>query len=296
MRYTESLDVGGLPINKAVSIVDVVKETHRALNANQPEHYVLPRDRRVIAQELLLFENSGSDDLEEVIDSRFQTARLSVRTPWADALLYPDFMDRAAAGFRRILGEEMDFQLTGSMALYTRVFKALITTMARSYAIALVVITPLLVLLIGSLRRGFFGMIPNLIPVFLTIALMGWLRIPLDASTLLVGGIIIGVAVDDTIHFMHKFNRYYEEGGDARLAVRETLLTTGSALLFTSLVLSGGAFVFLFGYMLTGKYFGLLFGFATIVAFLADVILGPALMVLVTRWEKRSGTEKVVAG
>ena len=168
----------------------------------------------------------------------------------------------------------------------------LIITMARSYAIALVVITPLLVLLIGSLRRGFFGMIPNLIPVFLTLALMGWLSIPLDASTLLVGGIIIGVAVDDTIHFMHKFNRYYEETGDARLAVRETLLTTGSALLFTSLVLAGGAFVFLFGYMLTGKYFGLLFGFATIVAFLADVILGPALMVLVTRWEDRSAAAK----
>jgi predicted RND superfamily exporter protein len=296
MRYAEGLEVGGLPINKAVSIVDVVKETHRALNENRPEYYELPHDRRLIAQELLLFENSGSDDLEELTDTQFQTARLSVRTPWVDALLYPDFMDQVTAGFRQILGEGMEFQLTGGAALYTRVFKALITTMARSYAIALVVITPLLILLIGNLRRGFFGMIPNLIPVFLTIALMGWLDIPLDASTLLIGGIIIGVAVDDTIHFMHKFNRYYEEERDARAAVRQTLLTTGSALLFTSLVLSAGAFVFLFGHMLTGRYFGVLFGFANIVGFLADVILGPALMVLVTRWEKRSGTEKVVAG
>ena len=125
---------------------------------------------------------------------------------------------------------------------------------------------------------------------------MGWLGH--SASTYRPcssGGIVLGLAVDDTIHFMHKFNRYYDEAGDARLAVRETLRTTGSALLFTSLVISGGAFVLLLGYMLTAKYFGLLFGFATIVAFLADVILGPALMVLVTRWEERSGTENVPA-
>ncbi len=64
MRFSETLDIVGTPVSKAVSIVDVVKETHRALNENRPEFYVLPQERPLIAQELLLFENSGTDDLE----------------------------------------------------------------------------------------------------------------------------------------------------------------------------------------------------------------------------------------
>jgi predicted RND superfamily exporter protein len=126
-------------------------------------------------------------------------------------------------------------------------------------------------------------MIPNVIPVLLTLGLMGWLGMPLDASTLLVGAIIIGLAVDDTIHFMHKFNRYFEDLGDARAAVRETLLTTGSALLFTTLSLGVGFGVLTFAYMTNARDFGLLALFAISVAFLADVLLGPALMLWVTR-------------
>jgi predicted RND superfamily exporter protein len=80
---------------------------------------------------------------------------------------------------------------------------------------------------------------------------------------------------------MHKFNRYYEESGDARLAVHETLATTGSALLFTSLVLALGFSVFLAAYLVNVRWFGLLASFATVVAFLADVVVAPALMVLV---------------
>jgi predicted RND superfamily exporter protein len=102
-------------------------------------------------------------------------------------------------------------------------------------------------------------------------------------STLLIGGIIIGLAVDDTIHFMHRFNRYYEETGDPYRAVRETLETTGVAMLFTSVVLTAGFLVLTVAYMVAVAAFGFLCGFATMIAFLADVTLAPALMILVTR-------------
>ena len=283
MRHSETLSVGSRSVSKAVSIVDVVKETHQALNENQPDYYVLPGDRQLIAQELLLFENSGSDDLEQVTDSQFSVARVSIRTPWVDDMLYPAFLDRIEADFREILGEGLEFELTGGPVLFSRTFKAVIISMTRSYVIALLIITPLMILLIGNLRRGLYAMLPNLIPVFLVLALMGWLQIPLDMTSLLMGGVILGLAVDDTIHFMHKFNRYFEDTGDARLAVRRTLETTGSALLFTSLVLSLGFSVFLFAYMVNIAWFGVLGSSAAVIAFLADVLVAPALMVLVTR-------------
>jgi predicted RND superfamily exporter protein len=112
---------------------------------------------------------------------------------------------------------------------------------------------------------------------------MGGSGIPLDMSTTLLGGIVIGLAVDDTIHFMHRFNRYYDQTGDSERAVRETLETTGTAMLLTSVVLGAGFLVFTLAYMQNIAAFGVLCAFATAAAFLADVTLAPALMALVTR-------------
>ncbi len=146
-----------------------------------------------------------------------------------------------------------------------------------------------MVLLIGSLRVGLMSMIPNLAPILLALGLMGWAGIPLDTFTLMVGSIAIGLAVDDTIHFMHNFRRYYGRSGDVRGAVRETLASTGQALLFTSLVLCTGFFLYMLASMNNLFYFGLLTGFTIIAAFLADLLLAPALMTLVIRPVDRSG-------
>jgi hypothetical protein len=87
--------------------------------------------------------------------------------------------------------------------------------------------------------------------------------------------------VDYTIHFMHKFNRYYEDTGDPATAVHQTLITTGAAMHFTSLVLGLGFGVFLAAYMVNIMGFGALASFAVLVAFLAVVTLAPALMMRV---------------
>ena len=102
----------------------------------------------------------------------------------------------------------------------------------------------------------------------------------------LIGTIAIGLAVDDTVHFVHNFRRYYRRSGDAHDAVRRTLTTSGRAMLVTSIVLSVGFFVYMFAYMSNMFNFGLLTGLAIIVALLADFFLGPALMVLITRHSK----------
>jgi predicted RND superfamily exporter protein len=198
-------------------------------------------------------------------------------------MAFPALLDELRSSFREILGGDVELELTGGVVLFTSVFNGVIRSMASSYVFALLVITPLMVALIGDLRRGLAAMIPNLVPIYLVLALMGWTGIPLDASTLLIGGVILGLAVDDTIHFMHKWGRYYADTGDARFAVHETLATTGTAMLFTSLVLVCGFAVMLAAYMTNAYWFGLLAGFATGTAFLADIVLGPALMVLVSR-------------
>jgi predicted RND superfamily exporter protein len=283
--FAADLKEGGneLTVGSVVSVVDLVKETHKALHENRSEFYALPAERELLAQELLLFENSGPEHLEDFVDSQLGMARVSLRTPSVDGRYFIPFLENLDAGFRRILGEGVEVRVTGIGALMGRTFTMLNVTMAQSYAVALLVITPLMVLLIGDLRRGLLSMIPNLLPIWLTLGLMGLLGIPLDNSTLLVGCVLIGLAVDDTIHFMHKFQRYHAACGDARQAVRDTLSTTGAALLFTTLVLCSGFAVMTLGYMKLSHEFGMLATFAAMTAFVADLIVSPALMTLATR-------------
>jgi predicted RND superfamily exporter protein len=278
-----SVKQGALFIGKTTSVIDILKETHQALNENRSRFYAIPDSRQLVAQELLLFENSGSDDLEELVDTQFRQARISMKVPWVDSMLYPAFLEKIETQFETLLGDGAQIRVTGLSALLSRMFSNLIVTMGRSYLLAFTIITPLMILLLGSFRRGFLSMVPNLAPVIAILGIMGWSNVPLDITSILVGGIIISLAVDDTIHFMHGFNRIYRETADPERAIHETLQTTGGAMLFTSVVLSAGFFIFVLGYMKNVSTFGALAGFATIMAFLADVTLAPALMILVTR-------------
>ncbi|MEE2677798.1 MAG: efflux RND transporter permease subunit [Myxococcota bacterium] len=273
----------GLIVRRTTSVLDVAKETHQALNENRPEFYAIPRDRQLLAQELLLFENSGSDDLEKLVDPQFQKARFTIRTLWADGYETIGLVDRATREFREIFGDSATLTVTGMSAVVTRSVRAVVESMARSYGLALLLITPLMALLIGSLRSGLVSMVPNLLPIVMTLALMSVTGIHIDMFTLMVGCVAIGLAVDDTIHLIAGFRRYLAQTGDPVRAVELALQTTGRALLFTSVVLTCGFLVLTLSSMANLRDFGLLTAFAISMAFILDVTATPALLVLVNR-------------
>lgn len=273
-----AIDQGELYVGKTFSLVDVLKEINQALNENRQSAYTIPTDRDLIAQEFLLFENSGSDDLEDFVDSRFSQARFTAKMPWVDSVLYRDFIQDLEARFQQVFGDSVVITVTGIVALLGRTMHATMISMGESYAIAALVITGMMVLLIGNLRIGLVSMIPNLMPIILTLGLMGWLGLPLDLFTMLIGSIAIGLAVDDTIHFMHNYRRYHHDTGDVAEAVRRTLLTTGQAMFTTTVVLATGFFLYLFADLSNLKNFGLLTATTIVLALLADFFLAPALM------------------
>jgi predicted RND superfamily exporter protein len=269
---------GELFVGKTLSLADILKEINQALNENNPAFYTTPDDRQLIAQEFLLFENSGSDDLEDFVDSQFSKARFTIKMPWADAILYTDFITELEQRFRKQLGDKVEITVTGMNTLLSRTMSATIVSMAESYVIAALVITVMMVLLMGDLKIGLISMIPNLLPIILTLGVMGWTGMPLDLFTMLIGSIAIGLAVDDTIHFMHNYRRFHLQTGDVYKSVHQTLLSSGRAMLITSIVLATGFFLYMFSTMSNLFNFGLLTGFTIIMALLADFLLAPALM------------------
>ncbi len=283
--YLETLEVGKVFAGKAWSLTTILKETNRALNENRKGFYAIPQNKKLIAQELLLFENSGSDDMEDFTDSQFSKARLMVKVPFVDATAYTKFLETINYHLQKTY-PDAKITVTGMSALMFRTVVNAIASMAKSYIYALIVITILMILLIGRLKIGLLSMVPNLAPIITTLGIMGWLQIPMDLFTMLVGNIAIGLAVDDTIHFMHNFRRYFEESKDAKFAVMETLHTTGRAMLVTSCVLSIGFFIFMFATMNNLIHFGFLTGLAIVLALLADYFIAPALMVVVNRPKK----------
>jgi hypothetical protein len=134
---------------------------------------------------------------------------------------------------------------------------------------------------------GLLSLIPNLAPIVIGMGFMQAFGIPFDMFTLMIGTVAIGVAVDDTIHFMHGFLRYHRRGASVPVAVHETLLSTGRALVITSIALCSGFFVQMFGTMISVRNVGLITGLMIATALLADLTLSPALVTLEVRRERR---------
>lgn len=269
-------------IGKVVSLATIVKETNRALHENKEEFYTIPNDANLVSQELLLFENSGSDDLEDVVDSQFSKARITIKIPWTDAVKSHDVLTYVKTEAAKAFPSDT-VVTTGMIPLLINTFANSVHSSVRSYTIAFIAITFMMMLILGSVRIGLLSMIPNLTPIILGLLIMSVADIPLDMFTLLIGSIAIGLAVDDTIHFMHNFRRYYLESGDANSAIEKTFYTTGKAMVITTIVLSLGFFAYMMANMVSVQNFGLLTGSVIILALVADLLLAPALMIVAAK-------------
>ena len=269
-------------IGKVISLATIIKETNRALHENQEEHYTIPDNADLVSQELLLFENSGSDDLEDVVDSQFSKARISIKLPWTDAVKAVEVLNYVKDTAAKTFPNDTVIA-TGMIPLLINTFAHAVSSSVTSYMIAAIAITFMMMLILGSVRIGLLSMIPNLTPIILGLLIMYVANIPLDMFTLLIGSIAIGLAVDDTIHFMHNFRRYYLESGDAEKAIEQTFFTTGKAMVITTIVLSLGFYAYMMANMISVQNFGLLTGSVIVLALLADLLLAPALMIVVAK-------------
>ena len=279
----DSITSGNMFVGKVISFIDIIKETNKALNENREEYYSIPDNPDLIAQEFLLFESSGNGDLNSLVDANYSKARLTFKTPFIDSLEAKIFIDRAQTYLDKEFGALASVSFTGIGTLMTVTFEEAIYSSATSYILAFSLITVLMVLLIGNLKIGLISMIPNLLPIIFLSTIMVIFKMPLDMFTLLIGAIALGLAVDDTVHFMHNFRRYELQYNDVDKAVRLTLMGTGRAITLTSIVLALGFLVLTFSQMNNMFDFGVLTACAILVALVADFFLMPAIMKLIIK-------------
>ena len=167
---------------------------------------------------------------------------------------------------------------TGQTVLFAEMVDNLFYSQMASVALILLFVTVVFVLAFRSLVIGLISLIPNVTPILLTLALMGWLGIPLNIATIMVSSIAIGISVDATIHFMHSLRRQLARGAGYDEAIDLSFEAKARPILITSLLLTAAFLCYLFSSFLPIFYLGVLTAFTMMGALIGALVLLPALL------------------
>lgn len=175
--------------------------------------------------------------------------------------------------------DETQVHLTGMLVLYNNMLQSLFRSQILTIGVVFLAILVMFAMLFRNTKMAAIAIVPNVYAALLVLGLMGWLEIPLDLMTITVAAISIGIAVDDTIHYIHRFTREFEKDHDYWAAVNRSHASIGRAMYYTTITVTLGFSILVLSSFVPTIYFGLLTGFAMLVALLADLTLLPLLIV-----------------
>lgn len=271
-------------VGAAVSYVDHLKLIHRSFSGDDPGAERIPEDPAAIKQLLVL---GGNDALRRVLDPRLRSTIIEVRLRVDGSRPIAALVQRIDARLRS-LPPALDAVVTGNSVLATRTVDKIASGQALSLSIASAVIWLLLSLMFLSLRAGFMALLPTLVPVAIYFGTLGAFGIPLSPTTALIACIVIGIAVDDTIQFLARFNADARAGADEAPAVASALGTVLRPVTLSTAALCMGFLVFAGSSLTTQAQFGLLSAFTLFLSWLTNITLTPALgsqLRIVTLWD-----------
>jgi predicted RND superfamily exporter protein len=186
---------------------------------------------------------------------------------------------------KRYIGPPSEYTITGVVPLLNAAQISLINTQIRSFAVACSVILTLIALFMKSIRAMLAAVLPNLVPIFLLFAMMVVLKVPFDAATVMIASVAIGIAADDTIHFLSHYRAEKQRGKSLVDAVKSTYHKVGRAITFTSVVASTGFMILVLAEFKPIQYFGLFGSVTMVTAWIGDVFILPACVASLKLWE-----------
>ncbi len=275
-RFREALlaheEVGGVQ-----SVLSLLSAIQRA--ETNGEGWQLPGDEESLLHAFDLLDAAGDDALvRSLIDPEFRHARVRAQIHAIGSAAAAALEDRILDEARAIFGPDYALLVTGAFHQMTRDSNRLVEKQLESFSLAFVLVILAVGAMFRSVRLMAVSIIPNVIPIVWTGGLMGFSGIELSTGTTMIASVVLGLAVDDTIHYLTRFQREQSRGVGA--AVRATTAGTGRALVISSTVLVIGFWVGALGSFKPTIYFSLLTGITMISALLCDLWVLPASLVL----------------
>jgi hydrophobe/amphiphile efflux-3 (HAE3) family protein len=268
---------------RGVSLADWVGQARQALEG--PEAQTRPLDAASVDRAAFVLEAVAQDDLPYWVRDDWTRARLSSRTIGLDSEQNTALLARVeAAAHAAVAGVPgLSVHVTGLVPVFARMEEYLLSSQIRSFATATLSILVVFAVLLRSVGWALVAMVPNLVPVVLTLAWMALAGIPLDVVTVMIASITLGIVVDDTVHLLHGFQRARAEGLAPGAAMADALARSGHALVFTALVLSLGFATLALSEFRPTARFGELTAVTIAVALAAELLLLPALVHVTAR-------------
>lgn len=260
-RLVEQIDI-------AFNTSETSKETFKAYKQNQ------------INQLLLLGELSNNDDIADFLLPDKHQAQILALTPYMSSRELERFKQQVYDLQARILPKQIELLITGTTVLWANMdIQVSHTQLVSLIGIGSFLIV-FLIIIFKSFKLGLIGIIVNALPLAITLGVMGWLGIKINMATAIIGGISLGIVVDDSIHFISGFKAYLVQGIALEDAIKKTMKTVGYSILMTSIILIGGFSCMATSTFLPSAHFGIFISLAIALALLLDVFIVPAMLIL----------------
>ncbi len=278
MRALEALQerVARIPgVSHTLSMADTLRVMNRAVERDDPAEARIP-DTRPAVMELL--QMAPKDAMHRFTNVNHSRANLVVRTGEVGSAAIRRLTYALRAAVRDVLPEGLEGAPAGNAILLARSADGIARSQGLAVGLAAGSIFVLISLLLGSVRLGLLAMVPNLLPVGVYFGLLGLGAAPLSLPTSLIGSMALGIAIDDTAHFLVRYRRERSAGRSPEEAARETAFRVGRPIAITSLMLSLGFLVITLSGFVTLREFGVLSATTMAVCLLTDLALLPALL------------------
>lgn len=268
-------------VDVTTSFLSFLKEMNKSFHNEDKEYYRIPDSEAEIEQYLLLYDG---DDVRKFMTPAFDHARIAVRLSSHNSREEKEIL-RTIQGYMdgHLQGKGLEVRLTGSAVQYVNVATEMVDGQISSFGTATLVVGILMMCLLRSIGIGLLSLIPNIYPILLNFGIMGLVGINLDTGTIMVASIALGIAVDDTIHFLTKYQAKRRALVPIERAVEEVLLSKGRAIITSSIVLTLGFVVLIFSNFMPIVNLGLLTTLVMFIAMSGDLVLLPAMLVFYRR-------------
>lgn len=268
-------------VDLALSIVDLLKfEGLLTRNfRNKEDDYVVPSDPFGVREAIRNYRRFEAGDLvDRFVSEDFSRVNIVCRSNCESTADFMEAEKKIRPYIREHFSEAVDFDVTGLCIVGSHSAHAMTVGQIQSLGLALICIFIILSTLFLSPRVGSLAMIPNLFPIIVNFGIMGWLGIHLTVATSLVASIAIGLAVDDSIHYIFRFREQFLRDYHRREANYRTIADIGKPIVFTSIAIGLGFSILLFSNFVPTSIFGSVMIITMVSALFGDLFILPIIM------------------
>jgi predicted RND superfamily exporter protein len=260
------------------SVLDLIGRLNRLLHDDDPA-FERPGDSRAANAELIeliAFDNPAT--LSNWLSLDRSALRMSVGVPWASHSTRRRVLDAIHDYVESELPADWTVLVSGEFSIVFEWVRDVQGTQIRSFPAAFLLVLVMVGLFLRSARLSVAAMVPTLLPVVVTLGTMGWAGMSLDVGRAMIAAVLIGIAVDDSIHLLHQYQQRRAAGDGPREAIRGAVLHVGRAVVTTSLALSLGFLTLMASAWQTIASFGFFVSLAILGALAASLFVLPALI------------------